>query len=122
MFRILFVSLSLFLVSDSDCKRFHEGTFVFHDFGKEFKIVRKGNKQMEYVNGDEQIYSYNILWKTDCEYKIFDGKTIKGKVDISKSDLDTLTCHIVDIDKLTFKVKCKLPGEVITTPKITKLE
>lgn len=122
MFRILFVCLVLFLGSDNNCKQFHDGTFVFYDFGKEYKIVRKGNKQMEYVNGDEQIYSYNIQWKTDCEYKIFDGKTIKGKVDISKSDLDTLNCEIIDIDKGTFKVKCKLPGEIITTPTITQLK
>jgi hypothetical protein len=59
MYKVFFILLSLLFIGSADCKQFHDGIFVFHDFGSEFKIVRKGDKQIEYVKGDEKFT--NIL-------------------------------------------------------------
>lgn len=122
MFKIFFILLFPLFIGSSDCNQFHNGTFIFHDFGSEFKIIRNGNKQTEYVDGEKEVFEYDVIWDSDCSYKLFNAKTIKGDVDVSEYDKDTLYCTIVDISKNTFKVVCKDKGGVAKTPLITKVK
>jgi len=122
MFKIFVVLLFPLLIGSSDCNQFHDGTFIFYDFGSEFKIIRKGNKQIEYIDGEKQVFEYDVIWDSDCSYKLFNAKTIKGDVDVSAYDKDTLYCKIVDINKSTFKVICNDKGREAKTPLITKVK
>jgi hypothetical protein len=122
MYKVFFILLSLLFIGSADCKQFHDGIFVFHDFGSEFKIVRKGDKQIEYADGDEKIYEYTIAWESDCSYKLFHSKIIKGDQSTTGDDADTLYCKIVDIDKDRFKVLCVFDGMEAKTPYITKIK
>lgn len=120
MSKILVLLSSFIFISSSNCKQFHEGTFVFHDFGKEFKIVRKGGKQTEYVTGEKEVFEYDVEWDSDCSYKLFNARTVKGDIDISAYDIDTLRCKIIDVKGNTFRVICSHNGLDSTTPVITK--
>jgi len=122
MYKIFFILSSLMFIGSANCKQFHDGTFIFQDFGSEFKIVRKGDKQIEYIDGGKEIYEYTVAWESDCSYKLFNSKIIKGNQNTTGDDVDTLYCKIVDVEKNMFKVLCTFDGKEAKTPYITKIE
>lgn len=106
-----------------NCERFHNGTFIFNYSDVEYKIVREGSKQIEYVNNGDIICEYDIIWTSECDYKLFNDKLTQGDISNHENVSDTIYCKIVDISKNTFRVICSTNnGFEAKTPIITKVK
>ncbi len=53
-----------------DCRRFKEGTFEILAGKTKWTIIRTGNWQMEFKEGDPDTTTYAVQWVDDCTYKL----------------------------------------------------
>lgn len=58
----------------TDCKRFRNGTFKMTYMGKETRIVRKGNQQLQYFDNNKTPIAFTVKWLDECTFTLTPGK------------------------------------------------
>ena len=89
-----------FLISNKNltCADFHSGTFELPSVdGSTHRIVRKDNKQTEFVGKTGLVSEFNIKWLNDCKYLLYNRRVIKGKDEAPEFNKDTLINEIISV-------------------------
>ena len=60
-------------------------------------ITRTGNKQIENLNNGKRISEFEVKWKSECEYLLFNRRVIKGIDPWPEINGDTLRIKVVTI-------------------------
>lgn len=119
---LLLIALTLlsFTLKD-ECKGFRNGTFELNSAeGKKHTIIRKGNKQTEYVEKAKSLSEFDIKWIDDCSYILFNRRILKGEDLYSDSNSDTLYVEVIEIKGNFFKIKSKMKGYNFESESILK--
>lgn len=102
-------------------KTFRTGTFVYDDYPKEVRVVRKKKRQIEYYNDGQDKMILKIKWLNDSTYVLTQMKKTEDVGCLQKSDqiLTTIT-GVYDPGAYTYSAVSKTCGAL--TGKIRKLE
>lgn len=99
--KILLVLITLIFNTSSgktDCNDLKNGKFqTENEDGSMTIITRKGNKQIENFKDGERISEFDLKWKDDCEYLIFNRIVIQGNDPWPEINEDTLRIKITEI-------------------------
>ncbi|MER2996922.1 hypothetical protein [Pontibacter populi] len=105
---ISLIMLSLYsfcFAKENNCKDFKKGTFELNSVdGSTHIITRTKNKQIERVGRTGSIFEFDIKWRDDCSYILYNRKMIKGVDEFSEYKIDTLYNKVIGVDGKNFKV------------------
>ena len=81
-----------------ECKNIKNGKFSTENPDGSVTIITwKGNKQIENLNNGERISEFEVKWKSECEYLLFNRRVIKGIDPWLGINGDTLRIKVVKI-------------------------
>ena len=95
---LLIVSIITLPYQLRECENIKNGKFSTENpDGSVTIITRTGNKQIENFNNGERISEFEVKWKSECEYLLFNRKVIKGIDPWLEINGDTLRIKVVEI-------------------------
>ena len=53
-----------------NCQKFKDGTFIMENDGRKTKIIRRGNTQFEFFDGDPTPLPFHVKWIDECTYTL----------------------------------------------------
>ena len=93
IFSLLLAISSTTLAQNATCQDYKEGTFYMKNGDNpRFIIIRKGNKQIEYIDGKKEKMTLKVEWIDDCTYTLKKPffKLHKKDVDLPKGTILTV--------------------------------
>lgn len=69
---LFLTSIITVFAQDMDCKKFRDGTFIIPktDTSPKSTLIRKGNIQIETLEGDDKALEFIVKWIDDCTYTL----------------------------------------------------
>ena len=122
-FTVVMITLfTTFSNAQLDCRKFRNGKFklVDKELNTTYLITRKGAIQEEQIEGKEGIFTFDVVWTSDCTYVLHPTKESieKFKVDFH------LIVQIIDIkgSNVMLKMYSKEQPDKIFTKEVEFLE
>jgi hypothetical protein len=113
------------LAQESSCQDFKEGKFYMKSTdGPRFIIIRKGNKQIEYIDGQPKKMMLRVKWIDDCTYTLKEPifKIHKKGADLPKGTVLTVKITNTTPTYYEIRVTANFSDDFVTTSKMYRIE
>lgn len=99
------------LSSNTQCKKFFEGTWQYESYNKKIKVIRTLSKTTEYY--DNFFYEYENRWLDNCIYEVIFKRTSQPNYKLQKVG-ELMKVDILSIDKTLMKYEVLYKGNTIS--------